>query len=70
MFQLQKDLPTLTELRTKALDSLNSIRQDHKRALNPTPYKVCIYIQFQHLIRYVYPIPTPYKVCISNSNTL
>lgn len=33
-------LPSLCELRTKALNSLKTIRIDHKRALNPTPYKV------------------------------
>ncbi|XP_062583365.1 nicotinate phosphoribosyltransferase-like isoform X1 [Saccostrea cucullata] len=35
-------LPTLTELRTKALKSLQTLRIDHKRALNPTPYKVSV----------------------------
>lgn len=40
--QLVRSLPTLTELRSKALASLNSMRQDHKRALNPTPYKVSV----------------------------
>ncbi|KAJ8322167.1 hypothetical protein KUTeg_000638 [Tegillarca granosa] len=38
----QLPLPSLQELRTKALNSLHSVRQDHKRALNPTPYKVSV----------------------------
>ncbi|XP_060076292.1 nicotinate phosphoribosyltransferase-like isoform X2 [Ylistrum balloti] len=40
--KLVRSLPTLTELRSKAMASLNSMRQDHKRALNPTPYKVSV----------------------------
>ncbi|XP_033727466.1 nicotinate phosphoribosyltransferase-like [Pecten maximus] len=40
--QMVRSLPTLTELRSKAMESLNSMRQDHKRALNPTPYKVSV----------------------------
>ncbi|KAK3087804.1 hypothetical protein FSP39_010808 [Pinctada imbricata] len=40
--KLQQDLPTLTELRSKALKSLQSLRNDHKRVLNPTPYKVSV----------------------------
>ncbi|XP_059139965.1 nicotinate phosphoribosyltransferase-like [Physella acuta] len=35
-------LPSLTELREKAKQSLSTIRQDHKRTLNPTPYKVSV----------------------------
>ncbi|CAL1537521.1 unnamed protein product [Lymnaea stagnalis] len=36
------ELPSLTELREKTKESLKTIRQDHKRALNPTPYKVSV----------------------------
>ncbi|XP_052765116.1 nicotinate phosphoribosyltransferase-like isoform X2 [Mya arenaria] len=35
-------LPPLRDLRTKAMASIRSLRQDHKRALNPTPYKVSL----------------------------
>ncbi|CAG5122256.1 unnamed protein product [Candidula unifasciata] len=35
-------LPTLGELREKAKQSLSSVRPDHKRTLNPTPYKVSV----------------------------
>ncbi|KAH9491940.1 hypothetical protein Btru_026838 [Bulinus truncatus] len=38
----KKDLPTLTELREKTKQSLRKVRQDHKRALNPTPYKIFV----------------------------
>ncbi|KAK6960625.1 nicotinate phosphoribosyltransferase [Biomphalaria glabrata] len=40
--KVMKPLPTLTELREKTKQSLRTIRQDHKRALNPTPYKVSV----------------------------
>jgi len=38
--QVQAPMPGLKDLRTKAIASIRSLRQDHKRALNPTPYKV------------------------------
>ncbi|KAH3740136.1 hypothetical protein DPMN_046831, partial [Dreissena polymorpha] len=37
--QVQAPLPALKDLRTKAIQCCQSLRQDHKRALNPTPYK-------------------------------
>ncbi|BFZ21308.1 hypothetical protein BsWGS_24347 [Bradybaena similaris] len=40
--QVVQYLPTLGELREKAKQSLSSVRPDHKRTLNPTPYKVSI----------------------------
>jgi nicotinate phosphoribosyltransferase len=33
-------LPGLEEIRKKVQTSLDSLRNDHKRNLNPTPYKV------------------------------
>ena len=38
--QVCQDLPTLEGLRSHAQQSLSQLRTDHKRALNPTPYKV------------------------------
>lgn len=49
--ELKQPLPTLTELRSKALRSLKCLRNDHCRALNPTPYKVSVssnLYQFMH----------------------
>ncbi|XP_035828184.1 nicotinate phosphoribosyltransferase [Aplysia californica] len=40
--QVGENLPSLTELREKTKLSLSAVRQDHKRALNPTPYKVSV----------------------------
>ncbi|XP_052239206.1 nicotinate phosphoribosyltransferase-like [Dreissena polymorpha] len=40
--QVQAPLPALKDLRTKAIQCCQSLRQDHKRALNPTPYKVSL----------------------------
>ncbi|ESO85982.1 hypothetical protein LOTGIDRAFT_167477 [Lottia gigantea] len=40
--KIQQRLPTLSDLRERAMKSLIPIREDHKRALNPTPYKVSV----------------------------
>jgi hypothetical protein len=34
------DYPSLAEIRQNVQNSLKTLRQDHKRSLNPTPYKV------------------------------
>ncbi|KAK4323095.1 hypothetical protein Pmani_006185 [Petrolisthes manimaculis] len=38
--KIQQELPELTEIRDRVSSSLQTLRQDHKRNLNPTPYKV------------------------------
>lgn len=43
-------LPTLTEIRNRAKESLRHIRMDHKRALNPTPYKISVTDQLYNFI--------------------
>ena len=34
------EMPTLDQIRENVKESLRTLRQDHKRSLNPTPYKV------------------------------
>ncbi|KAK3866386.1 hypothetical protein Pcinc_028081 [Petrolisthes cinctipes] len=38
--KIQQKLPELTEIRDRVSSSIQTLRQDHKRNLNPTPYKV------------------------------
>jgi len=49
--ELKGDLPTLKEIRTYAREQIDELRKDHKRDLNPTPYKVSVtddLFQFMH----------------------
>jgi nicotinate phosphoribosyltransferase len=44
-------LPTLKEIRTYVREQIDQLRKDHKRDLNPTPYKVSVtddLFQFMH----------------------
>ena len=41
-FTLPEPLPTIAEIRQQVQRSLKTLRQDHKRSLNPTPYKVTL----------------------------
>lgn len=49
--EIQCSLPTLKQIRTYAREQINELRKDHKRDLNPTPYKVSVtddLFQFMH----------------------
>ncbi|GMR47509.1 hypothetical protein PMAYCL1PPCAC_17704 [Pristionchus mayeri] len=40
--ELKEKLPTLPEIRSHVFSELSKLRSDHKRYLNPTPYKVSV----------------------------
>ena len=42
--RMPEPLPTIAEIRQQVQRSLKTLRQDHKRSLNPTPYKVIMII--------------------------
>jgi nicotinate phosphoribosyltransferase len=51
--EIKGSLPTLKEIRTYAREQIDQLRKDHKRDLNPTPYKVSVtdgLFQFMHKI--------------------
>lgn len=41
-------MPSLDEVRDRVQNSLKTLRQDHKRTLNPTPYKVKFGAEVKH----------------------
>lgn len=40
--EVQTELPTIHQVRKSIMDNLKLIREDHLRAVNPTPYKVSV----------------------------
>jgi len=48
--QVPDDYPSLAEIRQNVQVSLKTLRQDHKRSLNPTPYKVGVSDDLYHFI--------------------
>jgi nicotinate phosphoribosyltransferase len=40
--ELKAPLPSLKDVRTYAQEQIDQLRKDHKRDLNPTPYKVSV----------------------------
>lgn len=49
--KVQEPLPSLSDIRTYAQQQLDQLRKDHRRDLNPTPYKVSVtdsLFQFMH----------------------
>ena len=44
------EMPTLDQIRDNVKESLRTLRQDHKRSLNPTPYKVGVSDDLYHFI--------------------
>ncbi|CAF0858995.1 unnamed protein product [Rotaria sordida] len=49
--EIKYSLPTLKQIRTYVREQINELRKDHKRDLNPTPYKVSVsddLFQFMH----------------------
>lgn len=48
--RIVEDMPDLEQIRANVQSSLAALRQDHKRSLNPTPYKVGVSNDLYHFI--------------------
>lgn len=48
--RLVEPLPTLEQVRDTVKRSLKKLRNDHKRTLNPTPYKVSVSVELYNFI--------------------
>merc|ERR1719419_1363031 len=48
--QVTRPYPSLAQIRDNVQESLKTLRQDHKRSLNPTPYKVGVSDELYHFL--------------------
>ena len=48
--QVPLEVPSLAAIRNNVLLTLQNLREDHKRSLNPTPYKVSVSDELYHFI--------------------
>jgi nicotinate phosphoribosyltransferase len=48
--KIADDMPNLEQIKDNVQRSLTALRQDHKRSLNPTPYKVGVSNDLYHFI--------------------
>ncbi|KAH8372524.1 hypothetical protein KR200_002950 [Drosophila serrata] len=61
-----QQLPTLEQVREKVQISLKTLRNDHKRTLNPTPYKVSN-ILYKYIANLTNNISTFFQVAVSDN---
>ncbi|CAI5448143.1 unnamed protein product [Caenorhabditis angaria] len=47
---LTQELPKLDQIKKHVKESIKSLRQDHRRYLNPTPYKVSVSEQLYNFL--------------------
>lgn len=57
--RLLTPFPALEQVRTYCLEQLASLREDHLRPLNPTPYKVSVSSSLYEFIRTLWSQETP-----------
>ena len=56
---IKAPLPTLRQIRTYAREQIEELRKDHKRELNPTPYKVSVTEELFQFMRKLWINSTP-----------
>ena len=50
MGQVTRPFPSLAQVRENVQESLQTLRKDYKRSLNPTPYKVAVSDELYHYL--------------------